>query len=111
MRLPAHRTVWISAALLLSIVGVWLSAPRSRITQANFDRIRYGMSKDDVAGILGRGHEMTRDEFLWYDGPNWIYIVFTNGNVAMKHLTLESPLEVLIWYVKEGTRRIGVIPR
>src|SRR5438132_14380014 len=45
MRLHRRRSLWLSAALLLAVVaGAWLLVPRSRITQANYDRIQEGMS-------------------------------------------------------------------
>jgi hypothetical protein len=35
------------------VVGAWFLAPRSRITQANFDLIQTATSKEEVLEILG----------------------------------------------------------
>jgi hypothetical protein len=55
MRMPSRRTFWLSAATLLVAVvaSAWVVMPRSRITQANFDRIQKGMTRAEVKRILG----------------------------------------------------------
>ena len=59
MHLPSRRTLWLSTALLLVVViGVWFLAPPSRITQANYDRIYYGMTLIEVITILGEPSDL-----------------------------------------------------
>src|SRR5207302_1680192 len=58
MGLPRRRTFWFSAALLLAVVvGSWLFMPQSRVTQENFDRLRDGMTLEEVVAILGEETE------------------------------------------------------
>ncbi|HEV3118661.1 MAG TPA: hypothetical protein VGY58_16545 [Gemmataceae bacterium] len=66
MRLPKRRLLWLSAASLLALVvfGMYLVAPRSRINKANCDRIRLGMTEDEVCEILGAEHDESTQEMI-----------------------------------------------
>ena len=124
MHLPRLRTLWFSAALLLAVVaGAWLLVPRSRITQANYDRIQEGMSDADVNAILGYTsekiipHVRAGDEVIiveiiivnvWRDGPNKIVVGFANRKVRGKEPHFATLRETLTWYAKKGAAKIGV---
>jgi len=111
MRLPTRRT-WLSALLLLIIVGgVWFVAPRGRITQANFDRIQMGMSVAEACAILGEPGEDGDCEAgwcSWCDGPNFIIVCFDHGKAFRKEVHFATAYETLTWYAKEGAAKIGV---
>jgi hypothetical protein len=129
MRLPRRRTVRLSAALLLAVVAAvpWFFVPKSRITQANYDRICYNdMNVEDVVAVLGnnseriqrvpsfkglirhyRGNEVTFGR-RWCDGPNWINVFFVNGKVIAVQSHFVSTWETLTWYAKRGAAKIGV---
>src|ERR1700687_479690 len=83
MRLPKRRTFWFSAILiLLIVVGVWLLAPRGRITRANLHRIQTGMSVAEACAILGEPGEdgdCASGWCTWCEGPNFIIVCFTDG--------------------------------
>src|SRR5712664_1830664 len=110
MRLLRRRTLWLRAALLLIVVfGVWLLAPRSRITQANFDRIQDGMSKADVCAMLGEPDPdacawmVVYDHRLvyccrWGDGPAWIQVMFEEDRVLHRRIYLATAWETVTWY-------------
>jgi hypothetical protein len=54
-RLLKRWYVWLGLVLFLGLAGsvVLICSGRGRITQGNFDRIRKGMSRDEVIAILG----------------------------------------------------------
>jgi hypothetical protein len=122
MRVLNRRTLWLSALLMLVIVGgVWLLSGRSRITQAEFDRIQAWMSEAEVIAHLGEPELVAELDTkttaivvgrVWRDGPNWIIVRFTEGNVTQKRLHLASAWETLTWsggsYVKKGAAKLGV---
>ena len=80
MRMPSRRTFWLSAATLLVAVvaSAWVVMPRSRITQANFDRIQKGMSLDEVTAILSARElgsaSLGVAQVNWHEGENWISV-------------------------------------
>jgi hypothetical protein len=62
MRLPIHRW-WLWSGVVLLPAGLLGAAlvllpPHSRITKANFMRIRHGMTAAEVQAILGRPPEL-----------------------------------------------------
>src|SRR5579864_2948089 len=87
-----RRVLWLSAALLLAVVvGVGLFVPRSRITRENCERIRKGMSEEDVRAILGDSYRRIPGPGVyyavqceWYNGPNCIVVVFEGGATTYK---------------------------
>src|ERR1700687_3392576 len=99
MRLPRRRTLWLSAALLLAVVvGAWLLVPRSRITQANFDRIHEGMRVEEVFAILGecetvldiRTNAGRISLVSWYDGTTRIDVDICDGEVAASRIDVAT---------------------
>jgi hypothetical protein len=119
MRLPRRRTLWLSAALVLVIGGVWFFAFfESRISHASFRRIYPGMSYEQVEAILGKGVETKDDTWFedlvertmmeWHEGPNWIRIRFVNGKAEYRELHVISAWETIIWYAKKGAAKFGV---
>src|SRR5438128_464638 len=117
MRLPRRRTLWLSAALLLAVavVVVWLLVPRSRITQANFDRISDEMTVEEVSAILGSSEPSSYTlrsgssypALLWEDGPSWIFIDFDPWR-RTRAASFATSWETLVWYAKKGAAKIGV---
>ena len=121
MRLPRRRTILLSAAFLLAvIVGLaWLFAPRSRITQENFDRISKRMKLSEVEQILGKcdGRQrihvtwtrtVVQEHFRWTNGPNMIWVDIDHGKVVGKQITLVTGWEWVKWYAKKGAAKIGL---
>jgi hypothetical protein len=52
-------------------VAFWLTLPKSSVTRENFERIRVGMTEDEVITILGQPAGRARDdseEMLWSFG-------------------------------------------
>ena|SRR5438552_749069 len=130
MRLPRRRILWLGAVLLLAvIVGAWFLVPRSRITQANFERIHKGMSEEEVRAILDEPYAGARREnqaaafwpdadpvgrpflverVVWHRGPDWIRVTFINDAVFNKQIHLATLWDTLTWYAEEGAEKIGV---
>jgi hypothetical protein len=124
MSVRKHRTLWLSAAVLLAVlVSAWFFAPRTRITQANFDRITKRMMLREVERILGKcdsrqpihvvwleGQEDTtrtvlREWCCWRDGPNMISVdINKDGKVVDKEIKLVGVWESLKWYL-EGAQK------
>src|ERR1700687_5191419 len=115
MRLPRRRTFWLSAGLLLAVAigGIWLLAPRSRITQAKLDPIQVGMGLSEVVHILGKSYRGSRvaatapqimdgraescgfiQSLEWNDGPNSITVELSaHGEVMGKTMYLDTAAE------------------
>ena len=121
MRLPTRRTLCLSATMVMLIVGgFWLLAPRSRITQANFDRIREGMSEAEVKTILGEENDPWPESIgseiagiivvhIWDSGINHIEIGFKDGRVTHdKVIYHRSALRAVQWYAKEVASKVGI---
>jgi hypothetical protein len=124
MRLPRRRTLWLSAVLLLAtVVGASLFVPRSRITQANLDRIHNGMTEQEIKAIVGEpGPTDAYDELrlawiafgadesrcTWRNGPNWIDVDFREGRAYQKDGHFATAWETVTWYAKKGAAKIGV---
>ena len=112
MRLPSRRTLWLSSIPILIVVGAWFLAPRSRVTQANFYKIKRDMSKEAVKAILGDSAQTLfgPDSILegddpmayvllrWSDGPNWIEIHFANDEVVQRYSHIATAWETLKWH-------------
>ena len=121
MGLPRRRTFWFSAALLLAVVvGSWLFMPQSRVTQENFDRLRDGMTPEEVVAILGeetegwkRPDSRTRvflDCRYYWSGPNLIVIEFQDARLTYKDLHLETAWKTLQWYAGWTARKFVKLP-
>jgi len=106
MRVSRRRTVWLSAALLLAVVlGAWFLTPHGRITQANFDRIYFGMTFREVDELLSGDDAESQDDdgaldasATWYDDPNGLTIVVQfdeQGKASSKTLIPAEPFRTL----------------
>jgi hypothetical protein len=97
-------------------IGAWFAMPQSRITYANFFRIRPGMSEDEVKAILGEAEThytwpgMTIEQFIvrWSEGPNLAEVGFTSDQVTYRHIHVATTWESLQWYAKKAAKKIGV---
>ena len=120
MHLPSRRTFWVSAAtLLLAIVAcAWFLMPRSKINQANFDKVSDGMTEEEVTAILGEPEHKARviiriegaaTVMFWSSGRDRFTIVFAKGKVLEKHRGLAAtPWERLKWRAKRAAVKIGI---
>ena len=119
MRFLSRRTTfWLSTAISLLAIVVWVLAPRSRINQESFDRMQVGMCKTEIEEILGNADrpKTLGFSFVWYEygfwssGPNWIEVYFENKDhgLSRKTLHLATLGETLQWYAKKGAEKIGI---
>src|SRR5437588_8036289 len=111
MQFLSRRTFWVSAAtwILVLVVGAWFLMPRSKLNQANFDKISDGMTEEEVTAILGEPERkvegvMIRIEgavtlAVWSNGLDRIGIVFRKGKVLEKHVELATAWEKLKWHI------------
>jgi hypothetical protein len=86
-----HRTL---VCLLLLATGPALSGCGSKISEANFYRVQYGMTEEDVEELLGPPHRQTvtpspdgdsmgeEKSQWWTRGPLVIQVRFVGGKVA-----------------------------
>jgi hypothetical protein len=99
--------VWLGLVLLLGLAGsvMLIYSSRSRITQANFDRIQVGMTFREVDKLLSRDNEESQDDVgpldvsaTWYDDPNGLTIVVQfdeQGKAISKTLIPAEPFRTL----------------
>jgi hypothetical protein len=93
-------------ALCVVVAGCGAGAGRkSRVTKENFDKIKVGMSQDDVVDLLGKGQPVgdgggaaaavgvdisggqgpsNREEYTWTDGDKSINVTFRKEKVVGK---------------------------
>ena len=91
-----YRPPLLYRALLagLLIVGL-IGCGGSKITKENFDRIKLGMTQEEVQGILGPPTEATGVEIpmfsgttsKWARGDTVISVQFVNGKVVAKEFS------------------------
>jgi hypothetical protein len=74
---------WAAAILLtagIAVSGVLIHAGQGKLTRANFDKIREGMTRAEVFEILGDDMRGVWTEFggvdCWTDGPSEISVVY-----------------------------------
>jgi len=117
-----RRTFWLSAIPVLAILGgVAMLEHRSRIVQANYDRIQWEMMPEEVFAILGQPEWpecKSRDRcggpidiYIWRPmgmGPNRIVIGCQDGRVRGKNMHFATAWETMIWYTKQGATKIGI---
>jgi SmpA / OmlA family len=80
------------AILMVLLIGSLAGCARSKITKDNFDRIRLGMTQEEVQQILGPPTESSGLEIpvfsgttsKWIKGDTLIQIQFFNGKVVAK---------------------------
>jgi hypothetical protein len=100
MRLRTRRTLCLSALLAVLLVsGVAFIAGRSRITQANFDRIQEGMTLSEVEATLGEGTFFRKTGIveLWFWDSGRIHIAgaFLETRLEVKNLRFRTAWETL----------------
>jgi len=120
MRLPMRRTLWFSAALLLTaVVAGPRFMPRSKVTQENYNRITHKMTIAEVIAILGEPdpdppvlvplHAPRGDgELQWSHGPDKIAVYFDSGRVLFPRIHMATAWESTTWYAKKVAKKIGV---
>lgn len=87
----AGRVAVVAIALLLSACG-------SKVSQENFDKIKSGMTQEEVASILGKPTEsssmslgsLSGSSSTWKDKEGSITIQFANGKVLSKQFSREA---------------------
>jgi len=103
-RLARFGAIVFVFGLCLVVVGCGAGVgKKSRVTKENFDKIKTGMSQDDVEYILGRGQPVTdgggaaaavgvdvsggagpssTERLVWQDGDKSITVSFRAGKVS-----------------------------
>jgi hypothetical protein len=61
--------VGLAVVVAAGVVAVWLQSQPDRITQANFERIRDGMTRAEVAAILGPPGDFRTQESIFLEPP------------------------------------------
>jgi hypothetical protein len=90
-RPPLLCRALLAALLIVSLVG----CSGSKITKENFDRIKLGMTQEEVQGILGPPTEASGLEIpvfsgtmsKWARGDAVISVQFVNGKVVAKEFS------------------------
>jgi hypothetical protein len=118
-RLLKRWYVWLGLFLLLGLSGsvALICSNPGRITHANHQLIRDGMTEEEVMAILGeheppseiiRGKEILIVVYRWRDGPNWISVAFGDGKAYGSRIHIATTRETLKWYAKKGAAKIGI---
>src|SRR5437870_4371827 len=112
-RLLKRWYVWALLLLAIVIAGMLLVPFRGRITQANFDRINYGMTEAEVRDILGEPDCIWPDfvkTHIWgVRGRNRICVTFdANGAVAVKLFRGVTTWEYLCWLWEDILYKTGI---
>jgi hypothetical protein len=115
-KLLKRRNVRLVLILLLGLAAsvAIICSRESPVTQANFDRIKEGMSDDEVTAIFGSAVPeltSTRNATLiarWKNGPSFIAVDFRYGVVTRKSGRILTTWQTLQWYAKKGAAKIGV---
>lgn len=88
--------VWVTvgtvlAVLLLGGVAVFLIAGvgSSKVTQANFDKIKPGMPEQEVLKLLGKPTDELNNDLMtkvltWRDGESYICVTISDGKVFIR---------------------------
>ena len=84
-----HSTFVIFTRLVLILaVAVAVSCSGKRITKANADEVREGMTKKQVESILGSPSSRSTDTYVYRQGKESVTIIFKDDKVAEKESTL-----------------------
>jgi hypothetical protein len=116
---------WLGLVLLLGLAGsaalIWSGG--GRITQANFELVREGMTKAEVLALLGDCQQEFTGKHcddgkkwrpihapLWREGPDWIRVFVDDDDdkVYSKEIHFATASETLQWYAKRGAAKIGI---
>ncbi len=77
----------VRIAILLSILGALALGGCSKLTAENYDRLKVGMTFEDVAGLLGSpgqcGEKLGFKNCLWGDDSAHIRVNFVADKVAV----------------------------
>jgi hypothetical protein len=115
MRLPARRTLWLSAVVIVVIVIAMACLFGGRgISQTNFERIQPGMSEAEVTAILGEpslviNYGFFADTMIWNGAAGTIWISpDEHGKVLVKTFTPRTTSEQIKWLANQWLEKIGV---
>jgi hypothetical protein len=113
-------TVLVMLPALCIAIGLIYSS-QSPINQANYDRIRTGMTEEQVAAILrGPGIKLyfigpvadgpadAPTPTVWANGLDVIIVTFHSGKVTHKGYTPPTAWKRLRWHVNEWLVRLGL---
>jgi hypothetical protein len=117
--------VWLGVVLVLGLAGsvALICSGRGRITRANFELVREGMTKAEVLAILGDcQQELTGKRCddgkkvrplrapLWREGPDciWVFLDDEEDKVYSKEIHFATAWETLQFYARKGAEEIGV---
>lgn len=103
-RFSKRRCLLLALVVLLSSFSVWmLKLPDERITEANFDQIQDGMTRQQLENLLGKASESYRlgpnSDFSWFEGDGlesmlpgayYIRVDYENGAVVDKEITKKT---------------------
>lgn len=92
-KLPTARTF-----LMALVLSALLYACGSKISQENFDKIKSGMTEEEVTSLLGKPSEsssmslgsLSGGSSVWKDKQGAITIQFANGKVMSKQFSKEA---------------------
>ena len=106
MRVDSRKYVRFVLILLICLL---LPACKSRVNKANYDKVKEGMSLEEVEKILGKGSKETGDGsnvagqfgvalpsvptsgggdvYTWESSENTIRLTFRGGKLVHKHAT------------------------
>lgn len=100
------RPIRVLALMLVAMLAVLQAGCESKVTPANYEQIKVGMSFSQVEGILGSGEQETsagtsidssgltgtesdeaseRQTWIWTDGDSSIVVNFIGGQVVSKN--------------------------
>jgi hypothetical protein len=105
---------WLGLFLFLGLgaSAALIYSSQSRVNQENFDRLRSGMTIEEVEVILGKASarwDVAMGECAsWCDGPSSIVLTFKRGELFEKHAYLESTWIHLRWHVRKAMEKIGI---
>jgi hypothetical protein len=87
LRLTRRRLASCALLALAILAGdAWWSTSPGRVTRANYERIRDGMTDDEVSALLGpcrdRGGDESDAMVVWKTGPACVVVYFRHGRAS-----------------------------
>jgi hypothetical protein len=90
-----RRFSLLGKLFVLALLAAALVACGSNISQANFEKVKVGMTMDEVKSVLGSPTNTSTMEMggisgttaIWSDNKNTISVQFMNGKVKFKQFT------------------------
>jgi hypothetical protein len=100
---------WCGRVAAALVVCIFLSGCGSKVTKTNFEKIKTGMSRSEVEGILGSANrsfdQMGITVALWHDDDNAISVMFKDNKVAAHYFVNAKEFNQMLNGVKiQGTR-------